>query len=71
MHLTLVLIRFTLALDRSEKVSEVLVLVAHIPALVGEFLIGKIDAGKLFLKFFGVKFPSCLDRRGREDHRVG
>ena len=70
-HLTFVLISFTLALDWSEKVSEVLVLVAHIPALIGEFLIGEVDAGKFFLKFFGVKFPSCLDRRGREDHRVG
>lgn len=71
MHLTLVLIRFAFAFDRAEKVSEVLVLVAHIPTFIGEFLIRKIDARKLLLKLLCIQFPCRFDCRGREDHRVG
>ena len=71
MHLAFVLIGFAFVFDRPKKVSEVFVLVAHIPTFVGEFLIGEINAGKFFFKLFGVEFPGGFDCGGGKYHRVG
>ena len=71
MHLAFELPGPTFLFHRPKKVSEVLVLVAHIPTLVGEFLIREIDPGKLFFEFLGVEFPCGFDGRSGEDHGVG
>lgn len=70
-HLAFVLVGFAFRFDRTKKVGKILVLVAHIPALVGELLIGEVDAGKLLLKLFGIEFPSGFNSRSGKYHRVG
>lgn len=70
-HLSFVLVGFSLVFDRAKKVGQVFVPITHIPAFVGELLIGEIDAGKLFFKLFGVEFPCGFNRRGGKYHRVG
>lgn len=69
-HLLLVRTGVGFGFDGTKKVGQIFVLVAHIPALVGQFLVGEIDAGKLLLKFLGVQFPSRLDGGGGEHHGV-
>ena len=71
MHLTLVLVGLAFGFDRAKKVGQVLVLIAHIPTLVGEFLVGEIDAGEFLLKFFGVELPGSFNGGGGKDHRIG
>lgn len=70
-HLDLVLAGVGLVINGAEKIGQILVLVADVEPLVGEFLVGEIDAGKLLFELLGIQFPGGLDGGGGEDHRVG
>lgn len=60
-HLHLVLARVDLVFDRTEEVGQILMLVAHVVTLIGQFLIGEIDPGKLLLEFLGIQLPGRLN----------
>lgn len=71
MHAALELVDIDFFFNGAEEVGEILVLVAHIPALVGEALVGIIDPGKFLLKLFGIQLPCGLDRGGGKNDGVG
>ena len=60
-HLHLVLARVDLVFDRTEEVGQILMLVAHVVTLIGQFLIGEIYPGKLLLEFLGIQLPGRLN----------
>jgi hypothetical protein len=70
-HAPLVLIDENLFLHGTKKVGEILMLIAHIPAFVGEALASVVDTGKFLFEFFRIEFPGRLDGGSREDDGVG
>jgi hypothetical protein len=71
LHVPLVPARFFAIGQGSEKIREILVPVAHIPAFIARPESAHVDAGILLPKIVGRQIPQIFDRRDRKNHRHG